>query len=93
MVLSTKGNLHHNLDLIFLFRILFFPRVSLQVLQECLFYAKIKFVRAKKRKLVSKLGDRRYPLKWIPEESPSSTGQRCWITSSGGDPKESATEM
>jgi len=28
----------------------------------------------------------------LHEESPCSKGQRCWITSSGGDPKESATE-
>jgi len=26
------------------------------------------------------------------EESPGSIGIRCWITSSGGDPRESATE-
>jgi len=26
------------------------------------------------------------------EESPCSKGQGCWITSSGGDPKDSATE-
>jgi len=27
------------------------------------------------------------------EESPSSTGQECWVTPSGGDSKESATEI
>jgi len=26
------------------------------------------------------------------EESPGFTGSGCWITSSGGDPRESATE-
>ena len=28
----------------------------------------------------------------ILEESPGSTRARCWITSSGGNPRESATE-
>ena len=27
------------------------------------------------------------------EESPSSIGQGCWVTPSGGDSKESATEI
>jgi len=27
------------------------------------------------------------------EESPSSIGQGCWLTTSGGDSKESATEI
>ena len=30
--------------------------------------------------------------KELREESPGSTGQRCWITSSEGNFKESATE-
>ena len=28
----------------------------------------------------------------LTEESPGFTGSGCWITSSGGDPRESATE-
>lgn len=40
---------------------------------------------------MSRLGDRSIPMDG--EESPSSVGQGCWITPSGGDSKESATEI
>jgi hypothetical protein len=34
-----------------------------------------------------------YCMQYLGEESPSSIGQGCWVTPSGGDSKESATEI
>lgn len=46
------------------------------------------FIKLRKFNIVSKSGDHML----MHEESPGSIGQGCWITSSEGDLKDSATE-